>query len=148
MGSWLVDPVKYFKKFDVNNDGKLSADELKPALRSLGFNPRDSDVQRLIAAADTNGDGVIEYDNQEFMDLLSELDDDPMSNELLEAFQFLDKDGNGYISSEELRALVTNHGSMTQAEADEMIRMADTNGDGQIDYKEFIALGTQSPLYL
>ena len=33
------------RKFDVNNDGKLSADELKPALRSLGFNPRDSDVQ-------------------------------------------------------------------------------------------------------
>ena len=31
-----------------------------------------------------------------------------------QAFQFLDKDGNGYISSEELRALVTNHGSMTQ----------------------------------
>ncbi len=48
----MADPVLFVsiilffcRKFDVNNDGKLSADELKPALRSLGFNPRDSDVQ-------------------------------------------------------------------------------------------------------
>jgi hypothetical protein len=33
------------RQFDVNNDGKLSAEELKPALQSLGFNPTDADVQ-------------------------------------------------------------------------------------------------------
>ena len=42
------------------------------------------------------------------------------------------------------RAVVTSYGKMklTEAEADEMIRAADVDGDGQIDYEEFVALFT------
>ena len=80
-----------------------------PALQSIGFNPSKADINRLIAAADADGDGMVEYDSQEFIKLLEELEDEPY-DQVLAAFEFLDKDGDGLISADELRALVTNHG--------------------------------------
>ena len=102
--------VSLCRKFDVNNDGKLSAEELMPALQSLGFNATKEDVKKIMDAADNNGDGMIEYESDEFVALLDELDDEPMDR-VLEAFQFLDKNGDGQISAEELRLLVTTHGN-------------------------------------
>ena len=85
-----------------------------PALQSIGFNPTRADIKRLIAAADEDGDGMIEYDSQEFITLLEELEDEPY-DQVLAAFEYLDKDGDGLISAEELRDLVMNHGEkMTQ----------------------------------
>jgi len=140
MDSWRVNPLTYFKKFDVNNDGKLSAEELMPALQSLGFNATKDDVKKIMDAADNDGDGMIEYESEEFVALLDELDDEPM-DKVLEAFQFLDKNGDGQISAEELRLLVTTHGNpMSQDDADKLIAMADLNGDGYIDYQEFVEM--------
>ena len=53
---------------------------------------------------------MIEYDSEEFVALLDELDDEPI-DKVLEAFRFLDKNGDGQISAAELRSLVTNHGT-------------------------------------
>ena len=61
--------------------------------------------------------------------------------ELMEAFKVFDKDGNGYISAAELRHVMTNLGEkLTDAEVDEMIREADQDGDGQVDYNEFVKM--------
>ena len=47
-----------------------------------------------------------------------------------------DKDGNGYITAAELRYVMANLGEkMTDEDIDEMLREADTDGDGQIDYQ-------------
>lgn len=47
-----------------------------------------------------------------------------------------DKDGNGYITAAELRFVMTNLGEkMTDEEVDEMVKEADKDGDGQIDYE-------------
>lgn len=54
--------------------------------------------------------------------------------ELINAFRVFDKDNSGTISTEELRNVLRSLGeNLTDAELDEMIKLADKNGDGHID---------------
>jgi calmodulin len=62
--------------------------------------------------------------------------DTDSEEEIKEAFKVFDKDGNGFISAAELRHVMTNLGEkLTEGEVDEMIREADVDGDGQINYE-------------
>ena len=62
--------------------------------------------------------------------------DTKTEKEIWEAFKVFDSDGNGFISAAELRHVMTNLGErLTDEEADEMIREADIDGDGQINYE-------------
>jgi Ca2+-binding EF-hand superfamily protein len=55
--------------------------------------------------------------------------------------QVFDKDNDGYISAAELRHVLTNIGEkLSDEEVDEMIREADIDGDGQINYEEFVKM--------
>lgn len=61
--------------------------------------------------------------------------DSDSEEELREAFRVFDKDGNGFISAAELRHVMTNLGEkLTDEEVDEMIKEADIDGDGQVNY--------------
>ena len=62
-------------------------------------------------------------------------------DDLKEAFKVFDKDNDGYISAAELRHVLTNIGEkLSDEEVDEMIREADIDGDGQINYEEFVKM--------
>lgn len=55
--------------------------------------------------------------------------------ELQESFRVFDKNGDGFISTSELRQVIVNLGeSPTDDELEAMIREADANGDGRVDY--------------
>ena len=84
--------------------------------------------------------GKIEF--KEFLDLFAKKMKDPDTEEdLIEAFKIFDKDGNGVISAQELRHVMTTLGErLTEEEADEMIREADIDGDGYINYHEFVKI--------
>lgn len=62
--------------------------------------------------------------------------DTDTEEEIRDAFRIFDKDGNGLISANELKQLMANLGEkLTDEELDEMMREADLNGDGHIDYE-------------
>lgn len=64
------------------------------------------------------------------------LDRGDSESEIREAFKVFDKDGNGFISASELRNVMLSLGEkLTDAEVDEMIREADKDGDGQVNYE-------------
>ena len=59
----------------------------------------------------------------------------------LHIFSAFDHNNDGSISKEELREAMTRYGQMfSAAECDEMFREADANGDGSIDFDEFLKM--------
>jgi calmodulin len=89
---------------------------------------------------DADGSGTIDF--PEFLTMMArKMKDTDSEEEILEAFKVFDKDGNGFISAAELRHIMTNLGEkLTDEEVDEMIREADVDGDGQINYEEFVKM--------
>ena len=70
---------------------------------------------------------------------------DPAGNftdeEVYEAFRAFDLDKNNFVGAAEIRHVLINIGEqVTDEEVDEMIRMVDSDGDGQVSWEEFYAL--------
>ena len=73
--------------------------------------------------------------------MANKLKDEDSEEEIREAFRIFDKDGNGFVSPAELRHVLSNIGEkLTDEEIDEMIIEADVDGDGLINYEEFVAM--------
>ena len=66
-----------------------------------------------------------------------------LQEDIIEVFKIFDRDGNGFISAGELRHVLNNLDEpVTDDEANEIIEEADTDGDGQINYEEFVRMIT------
>ncbi|GJS88761.1 calmodulin-2/4 isoform X1 [Tanacetum coccineum] len=120
--------------------GCITTKELGTVMRSLGQNPTEAELQDMINEVDADGNGTIDF--PEFLNLMArKMKDTDSEEELKEAFRVFDKDQNGFISAAELRHVMTNLGEkLTDEEVDEMIREADVDGDGQINYEEFVKI--------
>lgn len=71
------------------------------------------------------------------MDILSEIE----ALEFKEAFDEFDKDRSGSISTKELLFVMRSIGqNPTEDEIQDLIMESDLNGDGTIDFKEFLAM--------
>ena len=128
-----------FALFDKNGDGTITVTELGTVMRSLGNNPTDSELQDMINEVDADGNGTLEFD--EFCQLMARqmLDSNQQEEELKQRFAMFDKDSNGTIDREELRDVMQQLGEkLSEEEIEEMIQDADQNGDGVIDYNEFV----------
>ena len=93
----------------------------------------------MINEVDADGNGSLEFD--EFCNLMHARNKDSnQEDELRARFTLFDKDGNGLITRDELRDVMTQLGEkMSEDDIDEMIEDADKNGDGMINYEEFVA---------
>ena len=64
-------------------------------------------------------------------------------DEILGAFRAFDLDKNNYVGAAEIRHVLVNIGErVTDEEIDEMIRMVDRDGDGQVSFGEFYKMVT------
>ena len=105
-------------------------------MRSLGQNPTEAELQDMVNEVDADGNGTIDF--PEFCTLMARK---MQYEETTEAFRVFDADGSGFISAAELRQVMTNLGEdLTEEEVDEMIREADLDCDGQINYEEFLSV--------
>merc|ERR1711869_189451 len=100
----------------------------------------EAELQDMINEVDADENGTIDF--TEFLALMArKMKDTDTEEELREAFKVFDRDNNGFISASELRHVMTNLGEkLTDEEVDEMIREADIDGDGQVNYQEFVKM--------
>lgn len=120
-----------------DSDGSISTKELAPMLQYLGQNPSLSEIQEMVNQCDADGSGSVDF--PEFLQMMARKLSDIDSEEIIrETFRFIDKRGDGFIRSGELRHVMLNIGEeLNEAEIDELIGEADIDMDGLIDYQEF-----------
>lgn len=129
-----------FQIFDKDGDGSITTKELGTVMRSLGQNPSDDEIRQMIIDVDEDKSETIDF--KEFLGLMAKkMKENDSEDELIEAFKVFDRDGNGKISAHELRYVMLSSGEdLTEQDIQEMVLEADTDGDGFIDYEEFVRI--------
>ncbi|XP_042400121.1 calmodulin-like isoform X1 [Zingiber officinale] len=136
----MVEFHETFCLFDRDGDGCISLGELSTIINSLGLRPTKDELQEMISEVDADGSGAIEF--EEFLNLMvRKMKESDSEEELKEAFKVFDKDQNGFISKNELKNVMMSLGEkLTDEEVDQMIKEADLDGDGQVNYEEFVKM--------
>ncbi|KAF8732222.1 hypothetical protein HU200_016197 [Digitaria exilis] len=126
-----------FKMLDTDNSGQITLEELKSGLKRVGANLKDSEIARLMEAADIDNSGSIDYG--EFLAATLHLNKVEREDNLFAAFSYFDKDGSGYITHDELQTACEEFG-IADAHLEDIIRDIDQDNDGRIDYNEFVTM--------
>jgi len=141
----ITEVIIAFKKFDSNNDGALSQDELLAGMRSTGLDFDSKECGMVFSMADLNQDGEINY--VEFVSALFPAASDGLSKfrgrlgaitDVKMAFKRFDADGDGEISIMELK---NGAGSgFSTGEIASVFALGDSNQDGKLSFAEFAQL--------
>jgi calcium-dependent protein kinase len=129
-----------FTVLDANGDGLLTSKEMKEGLLKSGLTDIPADLQQIMEDVDSDGSGVIDY--TEFLAATVDRRNYTEESVVWEAFRIFDKNGDGNISKEEL-AEVLGDGSVKNIigeEIENLLKEVDGNGDGQIDFQEFMVM--------
>jgi len=100
----------------------------------------------MIVKVDKDGSGTVELD--EFVSLLGLMKElyRVSEEEIKGTFKIFDRNGDGSISSDELREVMTSVGAkLTEDEITAMIDEADADADGSVDYEEFLKMMLPPP---
>merc|ERR1712236_104490 len=148
-----VDEIKCLKVcfdlFDTKKQEFLSADDLDEIMRAMGFRPSKEELQELLEEIDEDGSGEIEFG--EFCQLCATfLVEDPdietMRKELKDAFRVYDKEGQGFITTETLRGLISELlAPLTDEELEGILDELDEDGSGSMDFDEFCEMMMTKP---
>ena len=137
LSSKEVEPLRtIFNSLDKNRDGKLSCKEIKEGLKG---HVNENDLITIMKNIDTDKNGYVEYN--EFLSAAMGEEISHYETRLESAFNLIDRDGNGKISVRELKSMLK--GDVNKTEADfwiNIIKEADKNGDGELDFEEFMAI--------
>ena len=134
----IKDLNEIFSAFDQDKDGQISIKELKQGFLQLkSIHLDEHEINNLFKSIDVDKNNKIDY--TEFLAATISEKNYLKRERLLEVFCILDKDGNGKITKEELMEVLKTE-KTKEKEIEKYIKVADTNGDGIIDYIEFMKL--------
>lgn len=138
----LVDSLKdIFQKFDVNNDGVLSYDEVRKGLLNYCDSHPDEeyDFDDIIKRLDQDESQKIEY--EEFLRNMIDMKSLLSKQNLKIAFNLFDTDKNGVLSLSEIKDALGVISNEDISEKDSILKQLmmtiDSNGDGTISFEEF-----------
>ena len=132
----LDDLMTVFRAMDTNGDGVISKEELEDSLRnSMDEDEACLEAERIMSQVDSDSNGVIDY--TEFLRASMERQMLLSGNNLKHTFELFDKDGNGRISSDELREWLFDGMSIDEELMEKLMQEIDQNGDGEVDLMEF-----------
>ncbi|XP_017843159.1 calcium-binding protein E63-1 isoform X2 [Drosophila busckii] len=151
-----------FDLLDRNRDGRVTANELQFMLKNLGINVRDEIIHDLIREASHSESGLINEaeflqwvgriqalrdeqqqqqpdENASNSKVVDEADD--VTEDLIAAFRVFDRDGNGFITRDELQTAMEMIGEpLNEQQLEQLLVIADLDQDGRINYEEFTRL--------
>jgi len=89
--------------------GSVDSNGVKTIMRRVGQNPSDAEVADMINQVDKDGTGSLDF--PEFLMMMClKSDRENAEDEIREAFQVFDGDGNGFINRQELACVMGNLG--------------------------------------
>ncbi len=128
----------FFDKYDSNKDGNVNSIELANILKAIDINASDEEIKEIIAEIDLEGNGEINF--EKFVSIINRRDKDvDNEEEVLNAFKLFDKEGNGLININDLKHIMLTCGNnFSETEINDLLKEADIDMDGYINYEEFI----------
>ena len=135
---------RQFLVLDEDGSGEISVDELTSILKDPKLKMSPEDVNEMMKDFDIDKNGTI--DISEFLILMSNKSHRNLVHrgiilrtQIRKAFNELDLDGNGFITKKEFKSVMKKQkGKYTKEQLNAMLTEADKNGDGKIDYDEFV----------
>jgi len=128
-----------FMAIDGNGDGLLTVVELKEALTKANLKEIPDDLLKIMEEVDSDGSGVIDY--TEFLAATLNKKHYIQENVCWAAFRMFDKNNDGKICQKEIgHVLGDPEVKDTFGDMASLLAEVDTNGDGEIDFEEFMAM--------
>ncbi|KAF0984612.1 hypothetical protein FDP41_000511 [Naegleria fowleri] len=130
-----------------NNSGVIPHDKLNTVMRLLGLAPSDNELRELISILDPSSSGNISLNNfvNEMRNRFSKTTQNQNIDEYMESFRLFDRDQDGFISTEELKHIMTTLGEkLSDHEVEDLLKEADPQRKGQIHYESFIRMCLQN----
>eukprot|EP00456_Euglypha_rotunda_P020352 TRINITY_DN17817_c0_g1_i2.p1 TRINITY_DN17817_c0_g1~~TRINITY_DN17817_c0_g1_i2.p1 ORF type:complete len:177 (+),score=35.96 TRINITY_DN17817_c0_g1_i2:117-647(+) len=130
-----------FSLYDKDDEGVITPKNLGLVMSSLepDIKPTEKELKELIAEVDTHGDGDLDF--TDFLKMMAGRKDLDKLAEVKHAFQVFDTSGNGFITSRELKGVMSKLGEeLTDEEISVMMSKVDPSGTGKIGFEQFCGL--------
>ena len=132
-----------FLEVDEDGDSRLTKEELRKCFRDDRGRLDEFDLDYMIKMMDLDQNGTVEF--HEYLEIMAFLNFNKGLNTRTagQFFRALDKDGDGYLTADELLEFYkmvgeANEGGPSKEEIEQLIQTLDKDGDGKVDLQEFM----------